>query len=109
MRPAARTPELNSTKNERIYQALCDRLDRPVGHWPGRVSSFCPAHEDGKKSGNRSLTISRDHGLKCWAGCDFTSILAAFGLRPGDVLGAGRPARPTPHAARGVRTGARPV
>lgn len=44
----------------------------------GRVWGFCPIHPDGKKSGRRSLSLSRKYGLTCFAGCDFKAIVEAL-------------------------------
>jgi len=56
----------------------------------GRIWSFCPCHADGSKHGRRSLSLHPVYGLDCFAGCEFSAILAALGARrdgqrPSDV------------------------
>lgn len=77
------------TDHAALYDELLPRLREPQGRPPGPVQSFCPAHNDGAKHHRRSLTLSRDKGVTCWAGCDFKTILSAFGveLRAPDAHG----------------------
>ncbi|MDA1189865.1 MAG: AAA family ATPase [Chloroflexi bacterium] len=65
----------------RLYTLLQPHLDRPArprGDSGQTIMSFCPAHPDGKKKGNRSLGLNRERGLSCFAGCDFKAILDAM-------------------------------
>jgi hypothetical protein len=57
-------------KRQRLYDELLPLLDRPVVNpVTQKAMSFCPVHGDGKKSGRRSLSLTADIGLKCFAGC----------------------------------------
>ena len=47
----------------------------------GRIWSFCPCHPDGSRHGRRSLSLHPVYGLDCFAGCEFSAILAALGAR----------------------------
>lgn len=49
----------------------------------GGIMSFCPAHPDGQKHGNRSLHLHPVYGLTCFAGCTFEAILAGLRGRNG--------------------------
>ena len=68
------------------HQALYNEL-RPLLRSPkppdkdGRIWSFCPCHPDGSKHGRRSLSLHPTIGLDCFAGCEFSAILAALGAR----------------------------
>lgn len=62
-----------------LYKELEPLLHDPRHYADGRIMSFCPAHPDGQKSGNRSLSLHPTIGLTCFAGCDFKAILE--GLR----------------------------
>lgn len=77
-----RSPSLapRVTDHQSLYHELLPHLREPRGRPPGEIQSFCPAHPDGQKHKNRSLSLSQDHGLTCWAGCTFESVLTAFGL-----------------------------
>lgn len=72
-----------------IYDLVIDHLILPTTPRNGDVWSYCPAHNDGvadgrrtppSSRGSRSLRLSRKTGLKCFAGCKFSDILAAFGV-----------------------------
>lgn len=74
---------------------------RRDGEW---LMTWCPAHNDGVKHGKkgrdgRSLGLSNDGVLKCFAGCNFKDILEALDYQP-DVkptpISAAKPAGPRP-------------
>ncbi len=58
-----------------LFDELKDCLDDPRLQRDGRLLAWCPAHPDGQKHGRshpharRSLSLSRDFGLDCFAGC----------------------------------------
>ena len=65
-----------------LYAELMPLLDRPKKpDRDGRVWSYCPVHPDGTKHNNPSLSLHPRIGLNCFAGCAFTSIVAALRLR----------------------------
>ena len=67
-----------------LYETLRPLLVRPKGpDQDGRIMSFCPAHADGHKRGNRSLSLHPTIGVTCFAGCEFVAILQSFGVAPG--------------------------
>ncbi len=55
---------------------------RTAGGWAAR----CPAHDD--RNASLSLTEGRDGRtlLRCHAGCEFSAIVAAMGLKPSDLF-----------------------
>jgi hypothetical protein len=76
-------------------EALAARFRAPEARKDGWWV-FCPVHADGTKAGRRSQRIAdgaRGPLLKCWAGCESVTVLAAVGLTWRDVLGDDTPAR----------------
>jgi len=82
-------PLLGPERREAMYRELLPRLRSPSGNplrevdYPngeGRVWSYCPAHPDGTKHHNRSLSLSTKYGLECFAGCGFRDILDGLGV-----------------------------
>jgi hypothetical protein len=76
-------------RREALYRELLPQLRSPSGDphreksYPtgdGRIWSFCPAHPDGTKHHNRSLSLSTKYGVECFAGCEFTAIIDGFNL-----------------------------
>ena len=63
---------------------IADRLHatKTAGGWAAR----CPAHDD--RNASLSLTEGRDGRtlLRCHAGCEFSAIVAAMGLKPSDLF-----------------------
>ncbi len=60
------------------------RLDGVLPQTSGGYIAFCPAHPDGVKYGNRSLSVRFDGGTilaRCFAGCSFTKIKAAIKVK----------------------------
>lgn len=70
---------VTTTSTKAIYEEFQDALRDPKGpDSQGRIWSFCPSHADGVKHQRRSLSLHPRYGLKCFAGCDFGTILAAL-------------------------------
>src|SRR5262245_42732112 len=69
------------TATERILPRLSAVRPRGENRWTAR----CPAHEDRSPS----LAIRQTHDrtlIKCWAGCKASDVLAAIGLKLGDLF-----------------------
>lgn len=70
---------------------LLPRLNNPIPY-KGRQDdyfSFCPCHDDGAKSGRRSLRTQQKDGkilLYCFAGCTPENIVKALGLTMSDLF-----------------------
>jgi len=68
-----------TTSAQDIYAEFKDVLSDTKGpDAQGRLWAFCPSHADGTKHGRRSLSLHPKYGLKCFAGCNFTDILAVL-------------------------------
>ena len=83
-------PHSHLRPHERLLQRLADR--GPVRKVPGGWLAHCPAHEDRKAS----LSVGTDNGValvKCFAGCDTATVVAALGLAVADLF-PDRPASP---------------
>ena len=69
--------------------------------------AFCPAHDDGKKSKRRSLSIGVGESgnvlLHCFAGCNSLDIAKRVGIEPAELFGDGAksPAKAAPRARSG--------
>lgn len=70
------------TRNGFSYQEIVSRLRDPIPDHRGGVMAFCPAHDDGKAHGRRSLHISPGKNgvalVYCFAGCNAADILRAL-------------------------------
>lgn len=71
---------------------------RPAG--PDKWLARCPAHDD--RSPSLSIRPGRDGRtlVHCFAGCSFSDIVAAAGLRPRDLSGRAATASARPCASR---------
>ena len=72
------------TAYERILDALTDYGSKVVTNGGGKATAQCPAHDDR----NPSLSVTSIEGsvlLHCFAGCDYTDVLAALGLTAADL------------------------
>jgi hypothetical protein len=65
---------------------LLSRLEkvRPLGN--GKFEACCPAHQDKKPSLGITLFDTDKIGLKCWAGCSVSEIVAAVGLELSSLM-----------------------
>jgi hypothetical protein len=78
-----REPRRVGTRLAKILRVLEDNDAHDLGD--GKFKVCCPAHEDHQPS--LSVTIGRDRVLiHCFSGCDYTSILAAWGLEEQDLF-----------------------
>ncbi|MBE2293558.1 MAG: virulence-associated protein E [Phycisphaerales bacterium] len=84
--------------NESPIDLILSRLERVKSTGPGRWSACCtgPLHNHGDKNPSLSIAVGDDGRvlLKCFAGCDVASIVAALGLELSDLF----PPRPITHA-----------
>jgi len=85
--------ESMTTRTADLYTELRPLLINPKQpERDGRIWSYCPAHPDGTKHNNPSLSLHPRIGLNCFAGCDFTVIVTALRLRgPAPVKGIAKP------------------
>ena len=67
-------------------EGLLEKLDKATKTPSGGWKACCPAHEDE----NPSLTVSVGTDgkilMNCKAGCDFTQVVEALGMKPGDFF-----------------------
>ena len=74
-------------------QDLLGQLRGVTGSGPNSWTALAPCHQDTNSSfkisqvGNKIL-------VKCYAGCDFDTIVAALGVEPADLFADGRPQKP---------------
>jgi len=69
---------------------LAARFRGPVQRDRLGLHAFCPAHEDGAKSGRPSLRLwanprTRWLNVKCWAGCSAQEVLRMVGMTPEEL------------------------
>ena len=75
----------SSTKEKAVnIEDVLSRLDR-VHRTPTGFVAFCPSH-DGRRPKLAIREGERGILLKCWVGCDLTSICSAMGIRVADLF-----------------------
>lgn len=107
-RPAVAGPGARNNNSHPDYTAsappstlLLPRLDAARTTGPGRWITRCPAHADNHPSLSIRETDDGTLLVRCWAGCDIGSVLAAVGLTLADLF-------PDRHKGRGpMRRGER--
>ena len=76
---------------------LLERLERVKVTGPGRWSASCPGplHNNGDRNPSLSISIGDDARalVRCFAGCEVSTIVAAIGLELSDLF----PPRPITH------------
>ena len=76
--------------HESPIDLILSRLERVKSTGPGRWSACCPGplHNHGDKNPSLSIAVGDDGRvlLKCFAGCDVASIVAALGLELADLF-----------------------